>query len=517
MPGSGRIQEGWGFAMNRMSRLLLPVGMVALGLLVDPLPDRVNAQSISEIPPPRMPGPLYSSGQTQQRPSSQFGGISEIPPPRVEGSEGTDTENTGSATVGGSGTGSDTSGGDGIGPIGDTGSTSSTTDIGTTTPDFPTTPPTGTPGTTDPGLGDLATSAFGAGLGGNEGGTGISVPGLIGDMGPTFYRAPSAAQVLAPVDGVPQPPPPPGPGARALPAAVRTIKFAENQSPIPRDRFFYNFNYYSEVGQSINEALGIPFRDIEVYRHIFGIEKTYLQGRGSFGLRFPIDTISANIAPGVAQSSSNLADTTTAVGNLQVFLKHILAQDPSWGLLSVGVQVSTPTGPDEFGGARFVDPLNPTLIQPFLGYYFSRDRFFMQGFTSLETPTSDRAPTFLFNDIGFGYRMYQSTFPKRGITSLVPTFEVHVNNPLTHREAFLLSDPAGSADNVNLTYGLNMGVGRRTVLTGGFIHPVTGPRPFDYEIAFLVNIYFGASANRFGGPSTPGLGGPLVTPPVIGE
>jgi len=48
------------------------------------------------------------------------------------------------------------------------------------------------------------------------------------------------------------------------------LKIAENQSPRPQDRFFYTFDYFSDVNQALNLRLGAPVSNIKVYRSIFG-------------------------------------------------------------------------------------------------------------------------------------------------------------------------------------------------------------------------------------------------------
>ncbi|WP_161602304.1 hypothetical protein [Tautonia marina] len=365
-------------------------------------------------------------------------------------------------------------------------------------------------------LGDLAFEASAGapatGLGGAVGRGGFGVPGLIGDMGPIFVRQQRAAQ-----EGVPplQPPEVGDFNVRDLPVSIRGIKLSENQSPIPQDRVFYSFNYYKDVNESINESLNIPFRDINVYRHVMGFEKTYLGGLGSFGLRVPIETVSAvGITPGAAA----LDGTSTAVGNMQLFLKHIVYLN-DFGLISAGLQVSAPTGPASFANADFLARLNPTWIQPFVGYFFNQGRFYAHGFSSIDVPASDELPTFLYNDLGFGYLLYQAETPDQFLTLIAPTFEVHVNTPLTHRDPFNVEDPFGTPDMVNLTYGVNVGLADRALLSSAIITPVTGPRPFDFEVAVLLNIYFGGSNRLDNVPPynrAPGLRY-ATAPPIIGN
>ena len=78
----------------------------------------------------------------------------------------------------------------------------------------------------------------------------------------------------------------------------------------------------------------------------------------------------------------------------------------------------------------------------------------------------------------------------------MPTFEVHVNSPLTHGDYNNQLDLTGTPYVVNLTYGINALLGPNSVFTFGVVTPVTGPRPFDYEMLCLINFRFGRSRGR---------------------
>ena len=97
----------------------------------------------------------------------------------------------------------------------------------------------------------------------------------------------------------------------------------------------------------------------------------------------------------------------------------------------------------------------------------------------------------LYNDVGVGYFLVKSTDPQAWLTAIAPTFEVHVNTPLTHGDWTNRNDPGGTPNVVNLTYGLNCEFNHRSILTLGLVTPVTGPRPFDYEALILYNVFFG--------------------------
>src|SRR5262245_15810422 len=55
-------------------------------------------------------------------------------------------------------------------------------------------------------------------------------------------------------------------------------KVAEDSSPLPRDRIFFNYNYFDSVAPNV--AAG-------TFREVIGFEKTFLQGNGSIEIRLP--------------------------------------------------------------------------------------------------------------------------------------------------------------------------------------------------------------------------------------
>ena len=152
------------------------------------------------------------------------------------------------------------------------------------------------------------------------------------------------------------------------------------------------------------------------------------------------------------------------------------------------------TGPNTFAGANYLAAVHDTTVQPFIGYLWRRGDFYLHGFTAIDVPTSIRDVTMVYNDIGIGYYVYRNPDPDAVLAALVPTFEVHVNDPLTHGDYNNQLDLTGTPNVVNLTYGLNALLGPNSVFTFGVVTPVTGPRPFSYEM--LVSCSISASAGR---------------------
>jgi hypothetical protein len=304
------------------------------------------------------------------------------------------------------------------------------------------------------------------------------VPQMLGD------HLISARQQVPSFPGPPSVPPPFPPGTppetpdprqlSALVPSVRGFKVAENQSPQPQDRVFYSFNFFSQVNQAINRAFDSPVTNLRVYRHIFGLEKTFDEGRGSFGLRLPLNTLTGDST--IRGNFARPGGTDTALGDLSLFAKYVLKEDRQKGnLISAGFVVTPPTGPDTFANSPFISSLHTTTFQPFLGYIWTKGDFYVHGFTAFDFPVDPRDVTLLYNDFGLGYFLLRNREPGAVLTSVAPTFEVHVNTPLNHRNPFDPNDPAGTPDVVNLTYGVNFEFYRTSVLTFASSRRSPGP------------------------------------------
>lgn len=268
------------------------------------------------------------------------------------------------------------------------------------------------------------------------------------------------------------------PVAVRVPIASRTYKVAENESPMPRDRVYFQFNYFDDLYGSINRRFA-NVGTFNQHREGVGFEKSFLNGAASFGMRVPVSTIwNTSTVPGIGGTDPELGDVTLIFKTAPYF-------DPrNLDVLSLGLAVTLPTAQ----GAPA--PFNSTAFQPFVGFIWTFGDLYLQGFTSVDIPTDDNDVTLLFNDVGVGYIVYRSLNPDSLVTIVAPTIEVHVNTPLNHRGAFDLLDPAGTPDWVSITAGTTFQLfGRSTLAIGGNV-PVTGPKPYDFEIQCQLNWYY---------------------------
>jgi hypothetical protein len=319
---------------------------------------------------------------------------------------------------------------------------------------------------------------------------------LIGDMSPlTVFQRVRATTLQTvpspfPPHGLPRPPRPGA--ASSLAPSTRSFKISDNQSPMPQDRVYFTFDYFNNLNAALNRRFEAPVDNLRAFRYIFGLEKTFDEGRGSIGIQLPLDSLTADST--IQGKFAKPGGTSTSLNDLTVFSKYILKINPETGsLISAGLAVTPATGPDTFAGASYLASVHDTTVQPFIGYLWRRGNFYLHGFSAIDVPTTIRDVTMVYNDIGIGYYAYRNPDPSGFLNALVPTFEVHINDPLTHGDFNNPLDLTGTADVVNLTYGLNAVIAQDSVLTFGVVTPVTGPRPFDYEVLALLNIRFGRS------------------------
>ena len=332
------------------------------------------------------------------------------------------------------------------------------------------------------GEGALAASS-GTGLGAG-GGSSFNVPGIsIGDASPFIGFAATKP-----------PPPPPNPNPPGVGksvrapigptlALVRGFKVADNQSPQPLDRAFFTYNYFDYINNRINRDFQVPIQRIRAYRAMLGFEKTFFDKQASIGVRLPINTLTAD-------SVSPPTPTRTSLGDLGVYSKFVIWRDDATrSLISTGLAVTIPSGPRTFANSPFIKSLHNFELQPYIGYQRTWGKFFLIGFEAVNVPLAVHDVTLLYNDVAIGYQFYTNDDKTAFIRGASANFEVHANIPLNHRDVFNNQDVVGTADIVDLTYGINFRLGEKALATFGLVTPVTGPRPFSIEALAILNIF----------------------------
>ncbi len=307
------------------------------------------------------------------------------------------------------------------------------------------------------------------------------------------------------------------------------FKIAENESPLPQDRAYVTYNYFQgtpvrvlnrESTLTLPDGRVFPLRstyagtltgnpddplstlnstqisNAAIHREVLGVEKTLFDGLLSVGLRLPFFNLNQTVSsvpeadrlyafrrtPGAGEVSyiSNGLDTG-GVGDLSILVKFALLNDPDTGsVLSTGLMTTVPSGE----GLDLVDgtTLRSALLQPFVGWLTTCEDWYLHGFFSILVGTDEREPLVMFNDIGVGYliRVGDETCLLRAV---IPTLECHVTTPLRSGDGDLLQ----LVDLVTLTGGVHFDLACNSLLTVGGSIPLTGPRPFSYELAVYYN------------------------------
>jgi hypothetical protein len=245
-----------------------------------------------------------------------------------------------------------------------------------------------------------------------------------------------------------------------------------NESPRPLDRAFLTYNYLNDVGPSYR-APGVPGSDL--HQEVLGLEKTFLSGDASVGVRLPFLELAGN---------SSVADSQ--VGDMTVLFKYAFLNDPARGILaSAGLALTLPTGP----GLRLPGEswLNPYVIQPYAGCVRTWGNLYTQGFISVAVPTDARDTTLFFKSVAVGYWLYRDDRPGGRLVGIVPQGELHLTTPLDNRGSAHL--PVGYPDTVDATGGCYF-LFRHALLGLAAGAPLTGPKPFEYQVTATLNVLF---------------------------
>jgi hypothetical protein len=254
------------------------------------------------------------------------------------------------------------------------------------------------------------------------------------------------------------------------------FKITENESPRPTTRLYFNYNFFSDVDNAALLSSGVGGAG-DFHRETVGFEYAFADGDASIGMRLPF-----------FQLTGSSAVEDSEVADLSVLFKYAFINNRDTGnLASAGMVVTMPTAKGV--NIQGESTIHPWLLQPYVGYIYNvSEDLYLQGFSSLFVPTDARDVTILFNSLAVGYRLYRNQDAGARLRGVVPIVETHVSTPLNHRGTDS-GDPLFYPDTVNLTGGSFFQFDRATIGIAAGI-PLTGPKPYDYEINASLNIRF---------------------------
>jgi len=306
----------------------------------------------------------------------------------------------------------------------------------------------------------------------------------------------------------------------------RRYKIIEANSPIPTDRFFFNYNHFENALLDIDEDL----RNLD--RFTFGVEKTFRDGLWSVELRAPF-------AAGYNSTQSLMAGASlsdTEFGDIALAVKRLLIQGERFKL-AAGVGVVFPTGKDwkivDNLGALVLVENEAVHLQPFLGALFEpNDRLFFLAFTQVDFDGHGNAvqqriggtnfdqlvpigvyqeQSLLFMDFSAGYWLYKDPCAW-WITGIAPVVEIHYSTTAQNTDIVvgplgtIASEdlgfgeqqppvgadrrglPGGRRDVLNLTGGLHFQMGTNSTLTVAAVAPLRSGSDREFDAEFLVQL-----------------------------
>jgi hypothetical protein len=295
-------------------------------------------------------------------------------------------------------------------------------------------------------------------------------------------------------------------------AVLGTTKLAENGSPLPRDRVFFNYSMFDDTsligGQDVN-------------RFSPGFEKTFGDELYSVEMRFPF---AATINPDLIVSGDGLTTDDAVFGNIATVFKALLYQTETIGY-SAGIQVTAPTAPaltvSLANGTRLLAVDNESVhLMPFVGMLHTpNDRFFSQAFVQVDVDANGNPvsinpqvqgqnlvpigrlseATYLYADLSVGYWLHRCA--DSHLTGIAPTIELHYNTTLEtsesiRTESFLVGDRLQQVSNLNLTLGCYFEFVEDNSLVVGYTAPIgnSADHQFDGELRAFFTHRFGTTS-----------------------
>jgi hypothetical protein len=290
---------------------------------------------------------------------------------------------------------------------------------------------------------------------------------------------------------------------------VGRTKISDDNSPLPRDRVIFDYDYFSSV----------PFTPggFNVSRFSVGFEKTFLCQRTSVEVRMPFaSTLDNNI------SADGVTNRATALGNLNVTLKVLVIPGDCFSVAG-GLGIDVPTADDTHvfvGGSEVVRLTNnATVLTPYVAFlYTPNPSWFFQNWYQIGIPIAGNGV--LFNDgtgtglvpVGrltdqnlvqidaqLGYWLIEPNTSCVGpLSGLAPFVELHYNTVTNHADHvaagnFLVGAVDNSFNELNLSVGAIVQFGDRMNLTLGASFPLLSSpnKTFDYQLGIRASIFFG--------------------------
>jgi hypothetical protein len=293
-------------------------------------------------------------------------------------------------------------------------------------------------------------------------------------------------------------------------------KIAEGNSPMPRDRVFFQYNQFQSVPGTLGRG--------NVSRFVPGFERTWNDSWTSVEVRMPFAG-TFDSTQTLSETASLAGGSATELGNLAFAFKQLLYSGDAVGL-SGGMSLELPTADDtqiNTSALTITRSAESVTVAPYVGLVSApTDRLFFQGFCQVQFDTNGESvevrdrfrqesmtgrlqeSAILYTDLQGGYWLYraEAESARSSLTGVAGLLELHLNQTLQGTDAIradlngvpLAFGTAGSNYALaNLTSGVTAEFNRQTNLTMAVVLPLTaGDRVFDSEFHIGLNHAFGS-------------------------
>jgi hypothetical protein len=296
----------------------------------------------------------------------------------------------------------------------------------------------------------------------------------------------------------------PGPNVADI---VGRVRVQDNNSTMPTNRIFLDYNYFHNVPFTAN--------GIDVNRFTPGVEKTFLDGMGSVEMRVPMAvTFSSDQSLALGPDASE-----PEFGNVTIIPKILLTSN---GVMAVaaGMAVALPTADnyDVFGaaGPRILSIENESVhVIPFLSFLYTPEQSdcFAQAFVTIDVDTNGNPVnadlgTGSLESVGiwndqtlasasgtFGKYLYQNYSRHSRIKSFSLVSELHYTATASDADTinsgpFLLGNADHDVSVLNATFGGHLRLKDSTLTTGYTVPLTSSDRIFDGEFRLFINQFF---------------------------
>jgi hypothetical protein len=305
--------------------------------------------------------------------------------------------------------------------------------------------------------------------------------------------------------------------------AVGLTKMSDGNNPLPRDRVFFDYDYFNNAPLSAN--------GVNVNRFAPGFEKAFFDGLASLQVIVPFaSTLSSDIN---ADGPSNTS--RAELGDVYLALKGLLYRGDALNVCA-GLGVDLPTADDTrvltSDGTTVLRVRNDAvLLTPYFAYLLTpNDRLFFQnwfqfvfdangnpveaqgGLGGLQNFGNINLQSLLEIDAQLGYWLYRPGDGAGRLRGLAPFVELHYNSTMGGADVvqaggFTVGPAVGHFDELNLTAGVVAQIGDHFQLAVGAAAPLRGhdDRSFDYQIGVRGSLFFGPTArdrSRAASPSS---------------